>query len=111
MSRRLEERGYNQSALLATTFSKAVGLPVHPTWLQRTRETRHQVGLGPSERQANVEGAFVATTAVAGHRILLVDDVYTTGATLHACAVAARSAGAEVVYGLTLAQPVSRPYS
>jgi ComF family protein len=105
---RLEERGYNQSALLATTFCGAVGLPLQLAWLERVRETRQQVELGPSERHANVEGAFYATEAVAGQRLLLIDDVYTTGSTLRACAAAALTAGAAVVYGLTLAQPVRR---
>jgi ComF family protein len=107
---RLAERGYNQAALLATIFGDAVGLPVQPAWLERTRETRHQVGLGPSERQTNVDGAFAATEAVMGHHLLLIDDVYTTGATLRACAAAALAAGAAAVYGLTLAQPVWRTH-
>jgi ComF family protein len=105
---RLAERGYNQSELLAANFCKAVSLPMQPAWLVRTRETRQQVGLGPNQRMANVQGAFCATKAVAGQRILLVDDVYTTGSTLRACAAAALAAGAESVYGLTLAQPVRR---
>jgi ComF family protein len=107
---RLEERGYNQSALLATAFSRAVGLPMQPSWLARTRETRQQVGLAPSERHVNVDGAFGAAEAAAGQRLLLIDDVYTTGSTLRACAAAALSAGATAVYGLTLAQPVRRAH-
>lgn len=107
-AQRLEERGFNQSALLALNFCRAVGLPMQPDWIVRTRDTRHQVGLGPSERHVNVQGAFVATGEVVGQRLLLVDDVYTTGATLHACAVAAMAAGAQAVYGLTLAQPARR---
>ena len=103
---RLADRGYNQSELLAASFGRAVELPVQPGWLARSRETRQQVGLGPRERQVNVDGAFTATPDVAGHRILLIDDVYTTGATLRACAAAALTAGAQAVYGLTLAQPV-----
>lgn len=103
---RLAERGYNQSELLAAAFCRATGLLLQPAWLMRVRETRQQVGLGPDERKANVDGAFEATNEVAGHRLLLIDDVYTTGATLHACAVAALAAGAQCVYGLTLAQPV-----
>lgn len=102
---RLAERGYNQAERLATPFAVAVGLPVADDWLARTRLTRQQVGLGPAERQANVEGAFQATPAVAGRHILLIDDVLTTGATLRAAARAARTAGAVAVYGLTLALP------
>jgi ComF family protein len=107
---RLEERGYNQAALLAMTFGDAVGLPVQLGWLERTRETRHQVGLGPKERQANVDDAFAATRSLTGQRLLLIDDVFTTGATMRACAAAALAAGAVAVYGLTLAQPVRRAH-
>ncbi|MCC6454153.1 MAG: ComF family protein [Caldilineaceae bacterium] len=110
-AQRLQERGYNQSALLAAAFSRAVGLPMQPAWLERTRETRQQVGLAPGERHANVDGAFYAAEEVAGQCLLLIDDVYTTGSTLRACATAALAAGATAVYGLTLAQPVRRAYS
>jgi ComF family protein len=107
---RLAERGYNQAQLLAESFCRVVGLPVQPAWLERIRETRQQVGLGPSERRANVAGAFAATSAVAGQCLLLIDDVYTTGATLRACAESALAAGSHAVYGLTLARPVQNPH-
>jgi ComF family protein len=105
---RLVERGYNQSELLAISFCRTLGLPLQATWLARVRETRQQVGLNPSERRANVEDAFDAPAAVAGAHVLLVDDVYTTGSTLRACATALYDAGALGVYGLTLAQPLPR---
>jgi predicted amidophosphoribosyltransferase len=104
---RLQERGYNQSELLALHFCHAVGLSLQPEWLARTRQTRQQVGLGPTERQTNVQDAFTATGDVEGHSLLLIDDVYTTGATLRACAMTAFAAGANAVYGLTLARPRS----
>ncbi|HXF63374.1 MAG TPA: ComF family protein, partial [Caldilineaceae bacterium] len=102
---RLAERGYNQSELLAQAFCAQVGLRCEPGWLARTRATRQQVGLNPAERWANVAGAFAASPAVAGQTLLLIDDVYTPGATLRACAAAARAAGARAVYGLALAIP------
>jgi ComF family protein len=105
---RLAARGYNQAHLLATHFCERVGLPLEPTWLARTRDTPHQVGLNLRDRQANVQGAFAATSAVAGQSVLLIDDVYTTGSTLAACVAALRGVGAHAVYALTLAQPVRR---
>lgn len=102
---RHHERGYNQSELLASAFCRSVQLPLQSTWLVRQRSTQSQVGLTAAERQHNVQDAFVAAAAVAGKRILLIDDVYTTGATMRACAQAALTAGAQVVYGVALACP------
>lgn len=106
---RLRERGYNQSELLARPFAAAAGLAVEPGWLARTRHTRQQVGLNAPERQANVQDAFTAAPAVRGRTLLLVDDVCTTGATMHACAAAAYAAGAQAVYALALARPAFLP--
>jgi ComF family protein len=102
---RLTERGYNQSELLAIAFCRSIQLALRPHWLRRIRMTRQQVGLNMQERQENVAEAFAAAPDVAGQSILLIDDVYTTGATLRACANAAMEAGASAVYGLTLAIP------
>jgi len=102
---RREERGYNQSELLAASLCQATGLALQPAWLERIQATRQQVGLTAAERRQNVSGAFTAHSAVAGRALLLIDDVYTTGATLEACAEAATAAGARAVYALTLAIP------
>jgi ComF family protein len=102
---RLRERGYNQAELLAQAFCQVIGLPLRPHWLQRQRFTQSQVGLTAMERRENVVDAFVATPDVRGRTLLLMDDVYTTGATLHACATAALHAGAYQVFALALASP------
>ena len=103
---RLSERGFNQSELLAQVLCNATELTMQPTWLERTRSTRQQVGLNPRERKQNVDGAFTASTEVRGKTLLVIDDVYTTGATLEACAQAALDSGSDRVYALTLAVPV-----
>ena len=103
--KRLQERGYNQAALLARPIALALALPYRPNALQRTRETRTQVGLNRMERWENVSGAFHADPKLArGKVILLVDDVTTSGATLNAAAQALALAGAEKVFALTLAR-------
>ncbi len=102
--RRLE-RGYNQAELLAAAFAQRCRLNFQPNLLVRQRSTNSQVGLNVRERQANVENAFIASPDVRGKRLLLIDDVYTTGATLNACAAAALAAGADEVYALALATP------
>lgn len=104
-SARLRTRGYNQSELLAAAFCRQVGIPHRPHWLERIRSTHSQVGLSAHERQRNVADAFHALPAVRGKQVLLIDDVYTTGATLKACAQALRSAGVRAVYALALAAP------
>ncbi len=103
---RLAERGYNQAELLARALSRRTRIPLRTDLIHRARHTRSQVGLKAQERADNVEDAFLASPACAGLTLLLIDDVYTTGATLTACAAAARHAGAALVCGLTLAMPV-----
>lgn len=100
---RLAERGYNQSQLLAEQLAVSVGRLCMPHALRRVRQTRSQVGLDHSQRQANMAGAFAAAPEqISGHNVLLLDDVYTTGSTMAACADAALAAGAQAVYGLTV---------
>ena len=101
--RRRRRRGYNQSELLAAPLARALGLPMNPRALQRVRHTAPQVGLGPEERHANVRGAFAAADA-GGRRVLLIDDVLTTGATMRAAAEALLAAGAASVSAYCLAR-------
>jgi ComF family protein len=102
---RRAERGYNQAALLAWPVASACSLPYRSKALLKTRETRSQVGLNRLERRQNVELAYQASQElVAGKKVLLIDDVATSGATLDACTKALLEAGAVQVYGLTLAR-------
>lgn len=106
---RLRERGFNQSERLAFFISRAISAPMKPRALVRIRHTEHQARLGPEERRRNVQGAFAADESLcAGRRVLLVDDVLTTGTTLCECAAALLAAGAEQVSALTLARAGDR---
>ncbi len=103
--RRFWQRGFNQSSLLAGEVSRRSGLPVVRA-VRRVRATAPQAGLTNAKRRANVAGAFapVRHSAVRGLRLLLVDDVMTTGATASACARALKTAGASRVIFLALAR-------
>ncbi len=106
--KRRRVRGFNQSALLARNLGRSLGLPVSEAALRRVRLTLPQVGLTDAERVKNVLGAFLCskTALAAGKRILLVDDVMTTGATVRSAAQALLQAGALRVSVLTLARAV-----
>jgi ComF family protein len=103
-------RGFNQAEALAKELSHLSGTPWSNKVLRRTRPTRPQVGLSQRERRLNLAGAFAVSSPrlVSGRRVLLVDDVMTTGATLDACARALKSAGATWVAGLTAARAKRR---
>ncbi len=105
---RFLSRRFNQSAELARAVARGAGLSYAPEALIRKRRTRQQVGLGAREREANVRGAFHVPDAALPHvksrRILLVDDVYTTGATVAAAARILKRAGAGQVDVLTFAR-------
>ena len=104
--RRQRLRGYNQSALLARELARLDGLPLAVRALSRRRDTPPQARSVDAEtRRRNVAGAFAADRRqVEGRRVLLVDDVMTTGATLDACAQALRQGGAASVWALTFAR-------
>ncbi len=103
---RLAERGYNQAALLAAAAACELGAPLEPRALVRTRHTPQQARLPRAQRLQNVSGAFrVRVPArVRGRRVVLVDDVATTGATLDACIAALREGGADAVTALVVAR-------
>ncbi len=99
------QRGFNQAELLARMIGRRTGIPVR-NLVRRRRATAPQAGLSNAQRRSNVAGVFAVRrrTGIAGRRILLVDDVFTTGATASACAAALKRAGAARVTVLTLAR-------
>ena len=94
--RRTRKRGVNHALLLAKAVADGLGLPLEEA-LVRTRNTRQQARLNDAERLHNLDGAFAVAGDVAGKRVLLVDDVCTTGATANACAKALLENGASTV--------------
>lgn len=105
--RRIRRRGFNQSALLAFRVGRQLNISVNDQALQRIRHTLPQVDLSPAQRLVNVRGAFTAdVNQVEGKQILLIDDVYTTGATMSAAADALIASGARSVSAYCLARTV-----
>ncbi len=106
--KRLRWRGFNQSLLLGREVSRAYGIPMDPFVLLRRRETAAQTQLAEDERRRNVRGAFElnAERSVKGKCVLLIDDVYTSGATVNECSRTLKQGGAKAVYVLTLARAV-----
>jgi ComF family protein len=109
--KRKRKRGYNQAGLLARSLSRLVGIPCCERALMRVRDTAPQVGLSDSERSRNVRNVFqcVDQAAICGKRLLLIDDVMTTGATLASAAQTLLVSGALRVSTLTLARAVTNP--
>ncbi|MFQ5958709.1 MAG: ComF family protein, partial [Alphaproteobacteria bacterium] len=105
---RLFARRYNQAALLGRELGRIAGVPFAPDLLVRTRHTRSQAGRSRRARFENVRGAFAVRRGedVRGRRIVLVDDVMTTGATAGACAAVLKRAGAVRVDVLSVARVV-----
>ncbi|MCL1881917.1 MAG: ComF family protein [Oscillospiraceae bacterium] len=101
---RLRERGYNPPALIAKEMSAIYGIPFEPNLLQKTRHTEIQKSLSRVERLQNLEGAFCRTIGInSPKRVLLIDDVCTTGATLDEAAKVLLVSGAEKVYAAVVA--------
>lgn len=100
---REQERGFNQSARMAGVLGRLTNVPVERGVLVRQRNTIPQVGLTEQQRRTNLVDAFRCIRRLDGQHILLVDDVSTTGATLSECAQALSAAGADTIWGLTLA--------
>ncbi|UCD35795.1 MAG: ComF family protein [Nitrospiraceae bacterium] len=104
--RRLREREFNQSALLAKGIAKKISADLAVDCLVRTRDTLPQVGLRSGERRRNIKNAFAASsrTSITGRSVLLVDDVITTGSTVQECSDVLKKAGAREVHVLALAR-------
>jgi competence protein ComFC len=99
---RFRERGYNQSRLVAGQVAAALGLPCRGLLGRST--TEHQLGVDRQTRLKQVKGAFYQTARLNGERVLLVDDVFTTGATVEECAEVLAAAGAAAVWGAAVAR-------
>jgi ComF family protein len=105
--KRLRERGYNQAAMLAAELGRLSGFPLVEDRLVRQRDTITQARAASAlERRINVHDAFICQRELNCERVLLIDDVCTTGATLDACASALKVAGAASVWGLTVAREI-----
>ena len=108
--KRIRDRGYNQSGLLAREISMSIGVPVSEKVIRRTRDCQPQARTkNVDERRRNMENAFSHIgDGVSGMDVVIIDDVCTSGATLEACAFALKSAGAKRVTGFTLAWEIKK---
>ena len=104
--KKLKLRGYNQSELLAQKLAEVINIPLIKDNLVKVKETKPQMELSKEERHKNLLGAFAIKNPaeLAGKKIFLVDDVYTTGSTMTACASVLRNSGAKSVWGITIAR-------
>lgn len=100
---RMRQRGFNQAEVLARGLAKGLELPVCTDLLLRNKKTEPQKVLSPAQRLKNLEKAFVVSTVPDGlERVILVDDIYTTGSTIEACARALKRSGIKNVYFFTV---------
>lgn len=104
--KRLRERGFNQSLILANQISKKFKIPVDFSVLKRCKFTLTQTGLNKAEREKNIKGAFIVADSkkISGKKIILIDDVFTTGATINECSKILLKAGAQKINVLTLSR-------
>jgi ComF family protein len=104
--KRLLERGFNQSALLAEQVSERLNMPFEARILQRVRQTAAQAQLAKDERESNVQGAFMVKIPLknSSKNVILIDDVATTLSTLNECAAVLKQAGYKEVWGLVIAR-------
>ena len=100
--RKQRERGFNQAADLASKAGRQFGLPAPDGIVRTTKNTRSQKKLSAVERKQNLRAAFQVTERMDGLRILVMDDVYTTGSTMEAMAHVLKEAGADKVFFVTL---------
>lgn len=103
---RLRQRGFNQAVLLGSKISSHLSIPMRSDILLRTKATEPQVELSAAERKLNVKDAFSVKSSeqLIGKRILLIDDVITTGSTMNECAKELKKAGAEMIIATTVAR-------
>lgn len=108
---RLRQREFNQATLLCRSIHEKTGIPIRENLVFRIRRTPPQYSLNPQERRQNLEQAFISAeeNTARGLRILVVDDVMTTGATINAVSAVLRAAGARSISALTLAQTIHFP--
>ena len=106
---RLRQRGFNQALEISRALARARRLPIDATTCRRTRDTPAQAGLAWRERVNNLRHAFACSADLSGARIILVDDVMTTGASLDECARTLKLHGALEVTALVLARALPRP--
>ncbi len=105
-NKKIKSRGYNQAEKLAKELSKTIEIPLHTHNLIKIKETLSQINLSKEKREENIKNAFAIKNPfeIKGKNIFLVDDVYTTGATMEECARVLKKSGAKKVWGIAVAR-------